>query len=155
MQIVTELPETLRLVYPPLFASILHAFRLLMDPLSKVLEIFRIECIEPLELYVRFFVIMALPVICIVLLVLLRLVSDAYASRGQAAADLVARRKADNKAKQDYRVFFMFFLLYPLLSRTVFHIFSCQRVSDSERWHLDDASIDCNSSSHAVMQVCA
>lgn len=43
----------------------------------------------------------------------------------------------------------------PLLSRTVFHVYSCQRLSDMEIWHQDDASIDCNSSSHVLMQVVA
>ena len=106
-----RLPETLRLVYPKLFGSVLHALRLLMDPLSKVLEIFRVECIEPLSLYVRFFMIMTLPVVSFLAIRLVRHASDARAARGGASTDLIVLRKAKNQADQDYRTFFMFFLL--------------------------------------------
>ena len=48
------------------------------------------------------------------------------------------------------RTFFVIFLLYPLLSRTTFHMMptSCQMLAEGERWHMDDYSIDCGSATH-------
>ena len=43
----------------------------------------------------------------------------------------------------------------PLLSRTTFHMFSCQSLAVGEGWHPDDYSIDCDSDSHTGFLVMA
>ena len=111
LQIVCELPETLRLVYPGVFMLILQTLRVVMDPLSKVLELFKIECMTPLSLYLRFWLIMAIPLVCIAFIKLARVFANTRAGRGGASADLVAHRKRKAASDSDYRTFFMFFLL--------------------------------------------
>lgn len=158
LQIVTELPETLDLVYPSLFATILSALRILMDPLSAVIELFRLECVRRLGLYARFVLIMALPLAFISVIRVLRCIADARAKRDNASELVANKRKAANSSRQSYHTFFTFFLLYPLLSRTVFHVFSCQQLVEGESgesWHIDDFTVDCNSSTHVFVEIVA
>jgi hypothetical protein len=122
MQIITELPEIFQLIYPPLFAAILDVLRVLLDPVAKLIELFRIECIGPLGLYQRFFIIMALPVVSICLIQLLRIFADRRARSVNEPGDILANSIAKNSSKADYRMFFAVFLMYPLLSKTVFHV---------------------------------
>ena len=57
------------------------------------------------------------------------------------------------QANRDYRMFFVIFLLYPLLSRTAFHLYACQSLGEGEQWHKDDMAIDCTSGVHSLFMV--
>jgi hypothetical protein len=43
----------------------------------------------------------------------------------------------------------------PLLSRTSFHMFSCQRLGIDEGWHPDDYNVDCDGSTHTGFRIAA
>jgi hypothetical protein len=52
-------------------------------------------------------------------------------------------------------MYFVVFLLYPLLSRTIFHMFQCQTLHDHEAWHVDDFDVDCNSGEYTAFYAIA
>merc|ERR1711871_1542331 len=100
---------------------------------------------------------MVFPWIGVAIIQLVRCIADARAGMGGASAETIARRKANNKNDSAYRTFFLIFLLYPLLSRSTFHMMptSCQTLAEGERWHMDDYSIDCGSATHIAFEVFA
>ena len=71
------------------------------------------------------------------------------------------RAIGESRVTAAYRTFFVVFLLYPLLSRTVFRTFDCQELHRdelsgiTEQWHVDDFSVDCNSASHGTFRFVA
>jgi hypothetical protein len=146
-QMLSELPAALALNFPPGFTAVLNAVKVF---LLDVFEVFRVDCITPLSVHAKFVVIMALPPVGVGIVRLLRCAADARAGRGGADAALAATRRAENKAKSNYRMFFVIFLLYPLLSRTAFHMMptACWALGPGESWHMDDLSIDCASDAH-------
>jgi hypothetical protein len=141
MQITTQLPVTLTIRYPDVFARLLKVIGIV---LLDIFDVFRIDCLSPLSLHAKFVIIMLLPVVGIAFVQILRCVSNRGATPEQAAT---------NHARAAYRSFFVIFLLYPLLSRTTFSIFRCQTLATGERWHEEDFSIDCDSTAHTVIVV--
>jgi NADH:ubiquinone oxidoreductase subunit 3 (subunit A) len=152
LQVVTELPSTLRLNFPQAFSDLLSIMRVF---LLDIFQIFRIDCLTPLSLHLKTIFIMVIPWVGIALVYLLRCVANSRASRGGVSPELIADRKAENHAKSAYRTFFVIFLLYPLLSRTAFHMMpnSCQVLDEAEIWHMDDLSIDCSSKMHVAFMI--
>ena len=97
---------------------------------------------------------MLFPPLRIAIIRLVQCVEDARAGIGVAPAELIVEHRATNKAKTAYRSFFLLFLLYPLSSRTTFHIVmptACQTLLDDAEYHMDDYSIDCAAGNHVVM----
>jgi hypothetical protein len=153
MQIVTELPHTLKLVYPQQFTAILRAIRILM---LDIFDMFSIDCIStPLSLHARFIVIMLLPVVGLLIVLVMRFASNCRAERASGTDETIGARKAAIQATASYRAFFVLFMLYPLLSRTVFHMFGCHRLDVAERWHPDDYGINCDTATHTGFVVAA
>eukprot|EP01051_Picozoa_sp_SAG22_P006365 SAG22_NODE_413_length_10849_cov_6.078977_7_plen_1231_part_00 len=148
-QILSELPAALKLTFPVAFTAVLSAMKVF---LLDIFEVFRMGCISPPSVHSKFIVVMLLPLAGIAIVQLLHCIANARAGRGGADAELVAKRKEDNKATAAYRTFFLIFLLYPLLSRTTFHMTptSCQTLGDGEQWHMGDMSIDCASGTHVA-----
>jgi hypothetical protein len=154
LQMLSELPAALSLSFPDAFAAVLDAVQVF---LLDIFEVFHIDCIAPLSVHARFSVIMALPFVGLAIVQLLRCIADARAGRGGVDKELVAKRRAANKDKASNRMFFVFFLLYPLLSRTAFHMTptACWSLGPDESWHMDDMSIDCASGVHVGFMVAA
>jgi len=160
LQIVSELPSVLRLEYPAVFTAALSAIRVLI---VDIFEIFKLDCVSPLPFHTKYLITMLLPWVCALLILLFRLFQDCRASRDGASVAMVAQRKAANKSTAVNRCLFVVFLLYPLLSKTCFHIFACRYLNDSgfngidavEVVHEDDYSIHCNSSKHIAFEIIA
>jgi Leucine-rich repeat (LRR) protein len=152
MQIVTELPVTLNLVYPRVFTSILESVRVLV---GDVFEIFRIDCVAPVSLYAKFVMIMLLPAVGTTVAQAVRCTANARAGDSSAPAEQREARRLKNREDANYRSYFVIFLLYPLLSHTVFHMFACQRLYDGELWHIDDFSVDCTSAEYTTFYAIA
>jgi hypothetical protein len=142
-QMLSELPGALALSFPAAFTAVLKAMKIF---LGDIFEIFRVDCVQPLSLYAKFSIIMMLPFAGTCIVQLLRCFAD-YRAGGDTT------RIAENKANSEYRMFFVIFLLYPLLSRTAFHIYSCQTLGVDEQWHMDDMTIDCASRTHSAFMV--
>jgi hypothetical protein len=161
MQITTQLPVTLSIRYPDLFSEFLKAIGIV---LLDIFDVFKVDCLSPLSLHAKFIVIMVLPLVGIAFVQFLRCASNHGATKEQ---------EATNRSSAAYRSFFVIFLcvatgsfcckvelkillrrrLYPLLSRTTFSIFRCQTLAVGERWHEDDFSIDCDSSTHTAIVI--
>ena len=152
LQIVTELPSSLNLRYPQPFSGLLDAARVLM---LDVFGMFSLDCVAPLSMHLKFVAIMLLPVVGIGIVQLWACISVKLASRGGLTDEELAGKKASIRAASAYRSFFIIFLLYPLLSRTAFHMFGCQTLDTGESWHLDDYAIDCGSSTHKSFVIAA
>jgi hypothetical protein len=154
LQMLSELPAALSLTFPDAFTAVLDAVQVF---LLDIFEVFRIDCITPLSVHARFSTIMVLPFVGVTVVQLLRCIADAHAGRGGVDPELVTQRRAANKAKASYRMFFVFFLLYPLLSRTAFHMTptACWTIGPDENRHMDDMSIDCASRVHVGFMVAA
>ena len=152
LQMLSELPAALSLAFPDAFVALLNAVQVL---LLDVFEVFRIDCIAPFSVHARFTVIMVMPFIGVAIVWLMCCIADAGTSRGGVGVELVAQRRTENKAKASYRTFFVIFLLYPLLSRTAFHMTptACWSLGPDESWHTDDMSIDCSSGVHVGFMV--
>ena len=152
LQMLSELPAALALSFPAGFAAVLDAVQIF---LLDVFEVFRIDCIAPLSVHARFSTIMVLPFVGVAIVQLLHCIADARAGRGGVDPELVAHRHASNKAKASYHMFFVIFLLYPLLSRTAFHMTptACWSLGPDESWHMDDMSVDCSSGVHVGFMV--
>jgi hypothetical protein len=146
-QILSELPAALALTFPPAFTAVLNAMKVF---LLDIFEVFHMDCIQPLSVHVKFSVIMVVPPLAIGIIQLLRRIADARAPHEE-----LAECRAQNKAKAAYRTFFMIFLLYPLLSRSAFHMTptACWSLSPGETWHMDDLSIDCASATHVGFMI--
>jgi hypothetical protein len=157
-QITVELPDTLNLNYPEPFALLLRAVRVLI---MDVFAIVKIECVTPLSVHSKFILVMLLPVASVGLLQLVRRVSDWKIARGDLAGVAKDRQRDENRTTAAYRTYFIIFLFYPLLSRTVFRMFACQELHHdkstlvTESWHVDDYSIDCNGPTHGIYKVVA
>lgn len=133
MQIVTELPHTLKLAYPQQFTTVIQAMRVLM---LDIFDIFSIDCISTsLSLHARFIAVMLLPMAGLLVVLLLRFASNCQAEHTGGTKVELDARKAAIQATASYRAFFVLFMLYPLLSRTVFHMFGCHQLDVDERWH--------------------
>lgn len=150
-QVTVELPFTLNLIYPEAFMSVLSAVRVIV---VDVFAILKVECLGALSVHAKFMLVMALPIVCVVIIYLIRCVSDCRISGKD-----MDRQRDENRITAAYRTFFVVFLLYPLLSRTVFRTFDCQtlyedtaNVTSKELWHVDDYSVDCSSDSHKTFQ---
>jgi hypothetical protein len=142
----------LSLVYPELFTSILEALRVLM---GDVFEIFRIDCIAPLSLFSKFVIIMLLPAVSCAAIEVARWIADCTAGSNATAEGGHAATTLKNRENAYYRMYFVIFLLYPLLSRTIFHMFQCQTLHDHEAWHVDDFDVDCNSGEYTAFYAIA
>jgi hypothetical protein len=149
LQITSELPAALALQFPDAFTAVLGAMKVF---LLDVFEVFRIDCITPLSVHAKFVATMAFPLAGIAGVQLLRCIANARAGRGGADDALADTRRAENKATAYSRTFFVIFLLYPLLSRTAFHMTptACWKVGPDETWHMDDMAIDCDSALHSI-----
>jgi hypothetical protein len=141
LQITTQLPVTLTIRYPDLFSELLSAIDVV---LLDIFDVFRIQCLSALSLHAKFIVIMLMPMAGIIVVQILRCISNHGATPEQVAK---------NAATAAYRSFFVIFLLYPLLSRTTFSIFRCQTLATGERWHEGDYSINCDSPAHTAIAV--
>ena len=121
--------------------------------LLDVFEIFKVDCISPMSLHSKFLSIISFPVVGLVMVQLVRCIADARAGRGGASNELIVERKAKNQTNAAYRSFFLIFLLYPLLSRTTFHMMptSSQPLADQQSLHMDDYAVDCDSGIHHAM----
>ena len=148
-QILSEMPAALALTFPAAFTAVLDAMKVF---LLEIFEVFRMDCVSPLSVHAKFIIVMLLPLVGIAVVQLLQCTANARVGRGGADAELAAERRAENKANAAYRTFFVIFLLYPLLSRTAFHMTptSCQTLGADEQWHMDDMSIDCGSGTHVA-----
>eukprot|EP01043_Picozoa_sp_COSAG02_P058319 COSAG02_NODE_7238_length_3103_cov_1.651899_1_plen_644_part_10 len=142
LQITAELPSVLRLNYPVGFNKLLVAARVLLVDLFST---FKLDCVSPLSLHARFVIVVLLPPAGIAIVQLLRLWND-YKS---------AEHKLANSNKAAYRSAFIIVLLYPLLCRTCFRMFACQKLGEEEGWHPDDFTIACDSSVHTFFKVMA
>lgn len=151
LQIVTELPVALSVVFPPAFASLLKGIRVLM---LDVFAIFHVDCIGTMSVHGKFALIMASPWFCVVFILFVEGIANKRALRSDTP-EAVAEARSQARGKTWYRVFFVFFLLFPLLSKTVFHMFLCQALGPSENWHSDDLSVDCDVALHVVFEVVA
>jgi hypothetical protein len=100
LQILSELPAALALSFPDAFTAVLRAMKIF---LFDIFEVFRVDCITPLSVHAKFMITMALPLLGAAIVKLLCCVADARASRGGADAELVAERRAENKATASYR----------------------------------------------------
>ena len=125
-QILSEMPAALALTFPVAFTAVLNAMKVF---LFDIFEVFRMDCISPLSVHAKFIVVMLLPLVGIVTIRLLQCIANARAGHGGADAELVVQRWAEAKASSAYRTFFVIFLLYPLLSRTAFHMTPTARPS--------------------------
>jgi heme/copper-type cytochrome/quinol oxidase subunit 2 len=152
-QITVELPFTLNLIYPKAFMSVLSAVRV---SVVDVFAILKVECLRALSVHTKFMLVMALPIVCVVIIYLIRCVSDCRISGKDQD-----KQRDENRITAAYRTFFVIFLLYPLLSRTVFRTFDCQTLYEDasteikEWWHVDDYSVNCNSDSHKTFKALA
>ena len=69
----------------------------------------------------------------------------------QTSSESIAERLEENRIKCVYRVFFVFFAFYPLLSKSIFRMMlGCKILGPDEQWHNDDLSVDCNSTRHSA-----
>jgi hypothetical protein len=218
LQVITELPLALSLTFPPAFASLVQAIRVLM---LDVFALLYIDCLGGISLHGKFVAIMAAPWVCVAFIRLIQSIADHQATRELAPSsgyrkkvkksfeageniqcphcekrmqtptranfvacpgcaitiatkdiqiaqpehetldDITIRAEAlvaqltENRNKFAYRVFFVVFLLYPLLSKTVFHMFLCQTLGPGKRWHIDDLSVDCDSDVHVAFVLVA
>jgi hypothetical protein len=149
-QMLGELPGALALNFPDAFTAVLNAMKVF---LFDIFEIFRLDCVQPLSLHAKFSITMMLPFVGTGIVQLLRCFADCRAGRGDADDELVKQRKTENKANSEYRMFFVIFMLYPLLSRTAFHIYSCQTLGKDEQWHMDDMAVDCAGGMHSAFML--
>jgi hypothetical protein len=101
IQMLSELPAALALSFPDAFTAVLNVMKVF---LLDVFEVFRVDCVQPLSLHAKFIVIMVLPFVGAGIVQLLRCVADARAGRGNANAEMVAQRKAKNKANSRARL---------------------------------------------------
>ena len=144
-QITSELPTTLELRYPAAFAQLLVACKVFM---IDIFAIFKVDCIQPISIHNKFVVTMLLPPICFAVVLLLWCVSNARVRR-QGLSDAKQQQLcAKNGMTAAYRASFVLVLLYPLLSRTTFRMFSCQQLSETEAWHPDDMTVACEDPAH-------
>ena len=157
------------LVFPPTFAGILGAARVLM---LDIFTVFHIDCIGSMSLHGRFVAIMASPWFCVAFIRLLQCIADrrvvhelglgdnqlqsrasadnqsntispafaqaignfvalgprtgnsalSWRKRMQTSSESIAERLEENRIKCVYRVFFVFFAFYPLLSKSIFRM---------------------------------
>ena len=101
--------------------SLLNTVRVLV---LDVFAILKVECLESLSVHVKFILVMLLPVnpvVCVGVVYLIRCVSDCLISDQDKK-----KQRDENGVKAAYRTFFVVFLLYSLVSRTVFRMFDCQ-----------------------------
>ena len=146
-QVVVGLPATLGLLYPPMFASLLDALKVII---IDVVAVFRLDCISAMTIYSRFCLVMVLPWIGTLLVhVYARLCNM---RGGKADEEDSTKRHEQNKASAYSRSLFIVFMLYPILSRTAFAMLRCQDLGD-EIWHLDDFATDCTDSTHVVFTI--
>jgi hypothetical protein len=144
-QVTSELPTTLELRYPAAFAQLLVACKVFM---IDIFAIFKVDCIQPISIHNKFVVTMLLPPICFAVVLLLWCVSNARVRR-QGLSDAKQQQLcAKNGMTAAYRASFVLVLLYPLLSRTTFRMFSCQQLSETEAWHPDDMTVACEDPAH-------
>jgi hypothetical protein len=108
-----------------------------------------------MSLHARFVAVMAFPWVSIAFIRLIQCIGDGRVARSGASGDALAEQLAVNRNKFAYRVFFVVFLCYPLLCKTVFHMFLCQTLGLDDRWHVDDFSIDCDSPMHITFTAIA
>jgi hypothetical protein len=137
--VVTELPLALSLAFPPAFASLIDFVRVLMLDVFAVLHI---DCLGSISLHGKFAATMAIPWVCVACIRLIQCIANRRVACSGASSEEIAKQLAQNQNSFAYRVFFIIFLIYPLLSKTVFHIFLCQTLGPGERWHIDDFSVD-------------
>eukprot|EP01052_Picozoa_sp_SAG31_P000855 SAG31_NODE_26_length_32985_cov_39.054096_20_plen_1883_part_00 len=182
IQIISELPSALSITYPKAFANLIDYMKIFF---LDVFEFFALDCVSPLNLHLKFMIIMALPPIASTFIRLLRFIADQAAQRSSESPEVVSERITRNGNKAAYRTFFVVFLLCkcdfslrivcrarfslrdtkhsctcisdPLLSRTAFHMMptSCRFLAEDESWHVDDYSIDCGSGTHAFFVIIA
>jgi hypothetical protein len=100
LQILSELPAALALSFPDAFTAVLRAMKIF---LLDIFEVFRVDCITPFSVHAKFMVTMAFPLVGAAIVQLLRCVANAKASRGKPDAELVAKRRAENKVTSSYR----------------------------------------------------
>ena len=138
-QVVTELPLALSLSFPPTFTRLIQTIRVV---LLDFFAVFHLDCLGSTSVHGRFIVIMASPWILAAFFRLIQYMADKRAARSGASPDVVAAQQDENRKNFAYRVTFVVFLLYPLLSKTIFTMFICQTFGPGERWHMDDFSVD-------------
>eukprot|EP01048_Picozoa_sp_COSAG05_P010327 COSAG05_NODE_900_length_6670_cov_2.425963_2_plen_1627_part_00 len=151
-QMLSEMPSTLQLTYPAAFTAALRALRMFM---LDIFDIFKIDCVGSVSIYLKFIATMIAPCIFVFVVQTLRKMSNDRAlgsTSFKGASPLMLETKhAENRAKADYRVLFGIFLMYPMLSRTCFHMFLCHTIGPGQSFHPDDYSVACEGSAvHAL-----
>ena len=151
-QMLSELPSTLQLVYPAKFTAAMQVLKLFM---LDVFDLFKLDCVGSVSIYFKFVCIVVAPCIFVLVVHAIRKNSNknipiSKSFRG-ASASMIDMKREENRAKADYRVLFGIFLMYPVLSRTCFHMFLCHKIGPGHSFHPDDYSIACEGSAiHAL-----
>lgn len=149
-QIIAEMPAALNLQFPANFGRLLQIVKLLM---LDIFSMFSLDCVEPMSFHTKFIVVMFLPIAGISIVQLSARLS--CKSRANNTTEEIEAQKLQARSTATYRSFLVLFMLYPLLSRTCFRMFSCHWLSIEEGWVPDDYSIDCEDEVHTIMKIAA
>eukprot|EP01045_Picozoa_sp_COSAG04_P002464 COSAG04_NODE_90_length_26856_cov_18.273723_20_plen_2565_part_00 len=151
LQIISQFPATLKFSC----AACNHLtwlFRMLPTLNLDVLSAVSFDCIAEVNLYTRFFFVVLLPVVVVLILqVRARLLCN-MAVRVQPAEGRTVPARIRN-ANQS--IFIVLFLTYPTVTSTVFTMFACRELDMRQSYHVYDAQIDCTGGTYKLMRVIA